>query len=307
MLISLIICTLNRNQDLKELLECLLTQKTDNMFEYEIVVVDNNSSDDTKKVIDVLMPRFNGKLRYFLETRKGKPFCINTGIAQAKGEVLGFTDDDCLVENDYLSTIYNEFKNADASIAFMGGKVLPKWYCKKIPSWITEEFMGPLGVFNCGDEPFVIEKKEGSKPTLFFGENQLFRKSVFSKHGNSAESKIYAQDTEICRRLLNNGEKALYAPKIKVYHKIPNRRLTPQNFYEWFNRRGQYADFFLTYENKPYYINGIPFWVIRDCIKHYVLSFLSFSKTKRVRTRCDAYYSCGIMQKIISNKANKQN
>src|SRR4029077_3764477 len=168
------------HQDLKEVLECLVNQKIDPDVDYEILVIDNNSSDGTKETIDSLMPRFNGRLIYLFEAREGKPYCMNLGIQQAKGEIIAFTDDDCLVENDYISSIAKEFRNAGEDIGFMGGKILPQWQSSEIPSWVkTDYFMGRLAILDYGDTPFVIDRDTPAvRSKLFYGANYIFRKII---------------------------------------------------------------------------------------------------------------------------------
>src|SRR5690348_14604262 len=106
--ISLIICAYNRAQNVAALLDCLLLQETDCPF--EALVVDNNSNDDTKAVVESYLEKFQGRLRYFFEPRQGKPFALNLGIKESRGEILAFTDDDCLVEKDYIAQINKVFE-----------------------------------------------------------------------------------------------------------------------------------------------------------------------------------------------------
>lgn len=103
----------------------------------------------------------------------------------------------------------------------------------------NEFFCGPLGILDYGDKPFVIQPKaDGKYEKLFYGANISFRKEVFEHFGCFSEKSILVEDTEMCLRLLDSGVKALYAPHIKVFHKIKVDGVIPGYYYRWHFNQG---------------------------------------------------------------------
>src|ERR1700722_16738649 len=102
MIVSVIICTYNRCKSLATALESVAASKLPDSMDWEVLVIDNNSSDKTSEVAQGFCQRFPNRFRYFFEPRQGKSFALNTGIQAARGEVLAFTDDDVIVEPTWL-------------------------------------------------------------------------------------------------------------------------------------------------------------------------------------------------------------
>ena len=236
--ISIIIPTYNRADLIKDTLACLRKQEVGPAADYEVIVVDNNSNDHTEKTVKSCFPWFSRKFQYYFEVRQGSAYALNLGIGKATGEIITCLDDDCLVENNYVQNICDEFQKAGEEIGFIGGKILPHWLGGKIPNWLNEFlpgnpgrklnddgtnefFCGPLGILDYGDQPFVLEPNpNGDYPKLFYGANLSFRRNLFEQWGEFSEKSLLVEDTEMCLRLLNSDVKAMYSPKIKVFHKI---------------------------------------------------------------------------------------
>src|SRR5208283_599657 len=105
---SVIICTYNRSGLLKD--SVLSVQNQDFLpYQYEIIVVDNNSIDDTKSVVTELSTDSPVKVKYVFEGRQGLSFARNTGIANAEGEIIAFTDDDIDADKSWLKEIVHAF------------------------------------------------------------------------------------------------------------------------------------------------------------------------------------------------------
>jgi len=103
--ISVIICTYNRSNSLADTLLCL-TKQTYESENWELIVVDNNSNDNTKEIISELSKQLPN-LTYKFEPQQGLSYARNLGINSAKGEIIAFTDDDVLPEKDWLVQIQN--------------------------------------------------------------------------------------------------------------------------------------------------------------------------------------------------------
>src|SRR3989338_3802286 len=137
MLISVVICTYNRCGSLKVTLDSILNQDINTDFDYEVIVVNNNSKDKTKEVIESYMSKFGNKLKNCFEVNQGRSFAQNRGIAESGGEIIAFTDDDVIVDRNWICTIANIFKN-NRTVECVTGKVLPIWKSEK-PKWYSDK------------------------------------------------------------------------------------------------------------------------------------------------------------------------
>ena len=110
--ISVIIATYNRSAILNEALKSVFSQKRIQDTEYEVIVVDNNSVDQTKNTVLAMMKDHSaGNLHYWFQPVQGKSAALNLGIEKAKGKIIAFTDDDVLVDKNWLSSIRDCFAN----------------------------------------------------------------------------------------------------------------------------------------------------------------------------------------------------
>ena len=178
-LLTVVIATYNRCQLLPRVLSGLLDQKINGDFDFEVLVVDNNSSDKTRQAVELFMPSFNGKLRYLLEPQKGKAFAVNRAVKEAKGDIFVFTDDDVVLDKDWLFNIVECFKQFDCD--GLGGRILPG-YPPETPLWIKENadlLLGPIVFYDYGEDV-----KPYQKPMFeFLGANYAFKKSLFEQYG----------------------------------------------------------------------------------------------------------------------------
>jgi len=306
--LSVIVCTFNRADSIKDLLNCLASQDIKEAF--EVIVVDNNSKDTTRQVVASFELGFNGRLRYFFEPKQGKPYALNLGVKEAKGEILVFTDDDCLVDKNYLSIIYKAFQKDGNEIGLVGGRITPHWVDgNQPPKWFDEiksdselktYFNGPLGTLDYGDKPFVIDfSKETHKDGHFYGANISIRKEFLDKFGYYDTQKTLGQDTEICLRLFRAGVKGIYVPENNVHHKVSAQKITPRFYYRWFYLRGIYRESNLGLVKKFFYPFGIPTWFIRQTIVMYLKSFLKKDQLSRIYARCLVFRNLGEMRSLM--------
>jgi len=235
-LLTAIICTYNRADSLKRTLDSFRNQEALECEEaWELLVVDNNSSDHTRQVVKSFVATAKMNVRYIFEPRQGKSYALNTGIANSNGQILAFTDDDVIVDKRWVASII-EAGSRYPHEAF-GGKVLPLWP-DYIPPWIQANgpysrpiVGGPIPSHDRGDE--VREYGEGMWVPI--GCNMFFRREVFDKYGGfrtdlGPHGDIYGtnEDCEIGFRLINNGERLLYYPKAIIYHPVPRSRLSQE-------------------------------------------------------------------------------
>jgi len=133
---SIIVCTYNRALSLRDTLRALRAQKTATLRDWEVIIVDNNSKDDTRKIVAEAQREWPS-LRYEFEGAQGLSHARNHGIAAAHGDVLLFTDDDVLPEPDWLDATLLGLEKHQADAC--GGFVAPIWETPP-PPWLTERF-----------------------------------------------------------------------------------------------------------------------------------------------------------------------
>lgn len=237
MKLSIIIPTRNRSGLLFGALESI-THQILSESEFEVIVVDNGSSDDTRVVVESFGIKIPN-LQYCYDETPGLHIGRHLGMKMAKSDILVFADDDIEAFPTWLEGIIESFQDAD--VALVGGKDLPK-FVRSPPEWLlsmwqkqrTEgRILSQLSVLDLGEEPRVI------RPNLVFGCNFSIRKGVlldiggFHPDGMPAELITYRGDGEnaVTRAIRLKGLKAFYNPKASVYHIIPKKRMTVDYFY----------------------------------------------------------------------------
>ena len=127
---------------------------------WDVIVVDNNSSDDTRAVVERHMTDFPVPLQYLFESRQGRSSALNTGIALSAGTVIAFTDDDVLLDPGWLDAACDELSGSDASIGYVGGPVRPIWEAPP-PKWLEltrGDLWGTIAIQDHGDRRVVYEE-----------------------------------------------------------------------------------------------------------------------------------------------------
>ena len=109
MKVSVIVCTFNRCKSLERALESLVGSELPKSVQWEILIVDNNSSDETRSVAEKFCSTYPTRFRYFFEPHQGKSFALNSGIREGKGEILAFVDDDVTVQPTWLQSLIDPF------------------------------------------------------------------------------------------------------------------------------------------------------------------------------------------------------
>ena len=149
---SVCICTYNRAVRLAETLAALQAMTPPDDCDVDIVVVDNNSTDDTRAVVEGAARRGPLRVVYAQEPRQGKSFALNTALERSHADVLALTDDDVLTAPDWLKLIVERFRRHDVTFVF--GKVLPRWGQLPPPELLTppaQAIWGPLAIVDYGD------------------------------------------------------------------------------------------------------------------------------------------------------------
>lgn len=239
-MISVVLCTYDRASTLKGTLESLRRLSVPAQLAWELVLVDNNSSDDTARVVARHRELAASDVRYVFEPEQGHSRARNRGIREARGSILAFTDDDVTVEPHWLEQIHETYERFDC--LGVGGKIVPVWLCAK-PAWLvgpgTDQLMKAIVSFDQGDETCVLT-------TPPFGANMSFRKAAFDRYGlfrtdlgRTGRGLGGGEDTEFGRRLLRNGETLIYNPAALVHHPVAAERLTRHYWQRWYFAYGR--------------------------------------------------------------------
>ncbi len=235
---TVILVTRNRAASLARTLEGLLRQDTGGRFDYEILVADNGSTDATAAVVRQAATSSAIPIDYLLEPRAGKPFALNAAIAQARGEILAFTDDDIVAGPQWLSGLYRAF--AETSADAVAGRVLPQWEGIE-PGRDTEQIMAHVGTIGCLD---FGERRLQLSPSpdryWWVGSNIAVRRAAFDRCGAFDVRLARGQDVELFSRLRRHGILIMYEPAAVLHHRVGKDRLTPDAFRRWYEERGYY-------------------------------------------------------------------
>jgi glycosyltransferase involved in cell wall biosynthesis len=241
---TILIATFNRAALLDETLDSIARMRVSPARRWDVMVVDNNSTDDTRAVVERRGPAFPVPLHYVFEARQGRSSALNTGIARAAGRIIVFTDDDVRVEDGWLDAACAPLDGPDRSIGYSGGPVRPIWGAPP-PPWLEltrGDLWGTIAIQNHGTAPFIYE--EGRKVPL--GANMAVRRDVFDSIGmfradlgRTGGRLVLGQEVpELLLRAREAGVRGMYVPEMVVHHHIPAARLTPRYFRRWWFGKG---------------------------------------------------------------------
>ncbi len=225
--ISAVICTYNREKYIRQALQSLVNQ-TLPMENFEVVVINNNSTDRSEEEILAFRkdhPELN--FVYVTETNQGLSWSRNRGIKESKGELITFLDDDAVATADFLKKSVDYAKKYPDLIAF-GGKIIPRFVDGK-PKWYAKYYWGLAGQFDLGNEPLQILYK-GKFPC---GSNMTFQRSFFDTYGlfntnlgRKGAILLAGEEKELFSRVkADDKDKVMYFPDLEVEHCVDNSKL----------------------------------------------------------------------------------
>ncbi|HOC17055.1 MAG TPA: glycosyltransferase, partial [Vicinamibacterales bacterium] len=244
---TVLICTYNRAPFLRETLQALVEAPRRDDYEAEILVVDNNSDDGTRQVVEEAARAASLPVRYAFDARQGKSFALNVGLRLAHGDIIAHTDDDVVPGEGWLDRMVDNFRARDITFAF--GKVLPRWGAVPPPELLlpaAHRIWGPLALLDYGDQP-VAYPDDGIGRRLPIGANLGFHRRALAEVGGWRtdlgkvdNSLISGEDHEVFHRLRSHGQyRGWYDPHLVVSHYVPASRLTRQYFRRWFYWHGK--------------------------------------------------------------------
>ncbi|MGO9085993.1 MAG: glycosyltransferase [Candidatus Sulfotelmatobacter sp.] len=289
--ISVVLGTYNRANSLQGTLESLSSLIVPANLSWELLVVDNNSTDSTRGVIEKFAATATFPVQYVFEKRQGRAAALNAGIGEAKGEIIAFTDDDVFLHYDWLSRLKRTFDQFDC--AAVAGRVVPEWNHPK-PDWLEMEGQFAVTNFDLGDE-----LKEIRVPPL--GANSAFRKNVFKKYGlfrldlgvNGSRHTITCDDTEFGERLIQGGEKIIYCPSAIIYHPVDPNRTTKTYFLSWYYYNGVSLTRMAGATKEGVSWFGAPRWLYREMLSSFARWVLTMEGKRRFQYKLHTYRNIG--------------
>jgi glucosyl-dolichyl phosphate glucuronosyltransferase len=238
MRLDVVIPTYNRQQSLARTLGSLQKARVPNGLIVGITVVDNNSSDETRLVVERWSQELSG-VSYVYENKQGRSFALNAGIQATSGDLIGFIDDDEEIEESWYESVYDAFSSRD--VDFIGGPYIPNWEVEP-PNWLPRKYCGVIGDIQAGDRIVPFDE---SYPGILMGGNAVLKREILNRVGlymtsvsRKGKKLLAGEDEEMYQRLLKANAKGLYLPHLRIFHHIPAERLTKSYFRRWCFWRG---------------------------------------------------------------------
>ncbi|HEY0077659.1 MAG TPA: glycosyltransferase [Pyrinomonadaceae bacterium] len=260
MRLDVLIPTYNRQALLRRAVESLLAAEVPEGLEVSIRVVDNNSTDGTRALVEELRAKSGGRLSYLFEGRQGKSHALNSGIASTSGDLVGIIDDDEEVDSRWLVIVREAF--AAGGVDFIGGPYVPRWGAE-IPDWLPEDYPAVIGKVDCGSQ--IVPYGE-SFPGILMGGNAVISRAALRKVGEFStevgrigEGMLCGEDEDMYRRLVAAGARGFYRPDLIIYHFVPPERLTKRYYRRWCFWRGVSSGMLdRTRREQVAYLAGVP-------------------------------------------------
>jgi len=300
--ISIIICSYNRSHNLPDCFSCLEKQLLTSAIDWEIVLIDNNSSDKTKSVTENFNNNSALNIRYFFEPKQGLSAARNKGIKEANGSYLIFIDDDIRVTENWLQSIFTTFSTYDCDA--VGGRIHIESPAS-LPKWISPDMYGFLGHQDFGITP---HKMDGIKEFPFGGNMAVHRRVIeligsfnveMGRKGTGLikEELFKGEETDFFHRLAAEGGSFYYHPDALVFHKILPHQLTKIFFLNLHNNAGSLK----AKQDKLLYkrtLFGIPLFIFPQFLRsiwRYVIIIITKGSDHSVRQLMNVHYFWGMI------------
>jgi glycosyltransferase involved in cell wall biosynthesis len=221
-LMSVVVCTFNRANLLVDALHTLCHQTLDKS-KYEVIVVDNNSTDGTRELVEEFCRRFS-HVRYCFESQQGLSYARNRGWQEARGKYVAYIDDDARAGENWLKTALTLFEKAKPGPLCLGGPILPYYSTTNKPIWFKEE------IRTWGDSPRYLRSGES-----FSGSNMIWRKELVETLGGfdvtsgmRGDYLSLGEERILFEKIWRSFEQPhfFYSPELVVHHWVPPAKMT---------------------------------------------------------------------------------
>lgn len=229
-LLSIVICTYNRANLLDRTLSSIKKQFGDKSI-FEVIVVDNCSTDNTKKIANEWQNDQDIKVKYLYEGTQGLSFARNTGMNNSQCEYLLYLDDDIFADPNLIQSYIDFLQTSNmTNIACLGGKVLIDWENGQKPDWLPEKFLNLYGYFDLGS--IIVNSMYAVGCNMLWKKNILLENGGFSTDlGRLGDKKLGSEETELMEKVINSGYEIKYIPGALVHHWTPKERQTRKYLY----------------------------------------------------------------------------
>lgn len=219
-LVSVVVCTYNREDLITGCLDSLADQTAD-PSSFEVLVIDNNSTDNTNHLVRNYLRLSN--MRLISEPMQGLSHARNRGLREAKGDYVAYLDDDARAEPHYIENILKLLDQFSDSVDCYGGPILP-FYTTEKPAWFKDEYEIRRLRTEAGFE---------EKGKTFSGSNMIWKKTLIEQLGRfntevgiRGDLLILGEETLLFDKLWDNrGARLYYSPELIVYHWVPDIKL----------------------------------------------------------------------------------
>ncbi|MGH8249494.1 MAG: glycosyltransferase [Steroidobacteraceae bacterium] len=268
--LSIVLCTFNRATMLRETLTCLASLEPAPGVRHEVVIVDNNSSDETQSVCREFETSATMPVACCVETAQGLSNARNRGLRQALGDVVVFTDDDIVVPSTWVRDYAAAYRRHDADAVF--GKIIPDWGGPR-PNWYHAK-LGPIyGALDYGDFETVVRNRRQE----FFGANFSVRRQLLAELGGfdpslgrTPENLYISEERKIFLALASRGRKIVYSPAIQVRHRISDR-MKARSYVRKYYRDTAVSLVNMTPRRTSRQLFGIPYYRAAECLASFLL------------------------------------
>ncbi|MEL7317697.1 MAG: glycosyltransferase [Pseudomonadota bacterium] len=276
--ISIVVCTRNRGQPLRAMMDSLLAMNVPDRLDWELVMVDNGSTDDTPQIIDSYADQL--PLIHVREDQAGLSFARNRGVATASGDYIIWTDDDVRVQPDWMVAYVRAFEEHPEG-AYFGGRITPVFE-GTTPAWLTENMEKLGNAFakrDLGEAMRAFTQRTGDNP---FGANYAVRMAEQRRYqyptylGVSPNFRRVGEETAVLRAIKQEGHPGYWVPDAEVLHIIPETRQTLDyiSSYQkalgetWVLLSGRGEGDFLPEKLDPNgtRVGGVHIWILRNMI-----------------------------------------
>ena len=283
MRLDVIVPTYNRQDLLPSAFESLFAAEVPSGLEVTVTVVDNNSTDGTRGVIESFQKRFGERIRYCFEKQQGRSHALNAGINATEGDLIGIIDDDEEIDANWYKTAFEAFRDSD--LDFIGGPYVPRWSMPP-PQWMPSNYGSVVGSVDGGDKQVPFDH---NYPGILMGGNAILRRSILLKVGlyttwlgRTDKGLLSGEDEELYGRLLAGGAKGMYLPNLKIYHHVVPERLTKKYFRSWCFWRGVSLGLLeRTRRQECPYLFGLPRWHYRSAARGLVRGVTGLFKNSK--------------------------
>jgi glycosyltransferase involved in cell wall biosynthesis len=240
--VSVVVCTYNRAASLPPTLAAFDVQATPPGLAWELIVVDNNSADATRGVVERFGREARMPVRYVFEGRQGLSWARNAGVASAAGRIVAFTDDDACPAPDWVASIAAAMPEDGPAI--VGGRIMPAW-TEPPPAWLTARprLWRQLAILEHASPAAVVS---ANRIPAVWGANMAFRREVFAaagsfdpRRGVRGQRLYRGEELDLVGRALALGYRAVYDPRIVVWHRVGAERMRVRYFARLFFRQAE--------------------------------------------------------------------